>query len=337
MRHGIIASGNWIVDSVKTIDTLPAAGACATVYTVERSGGGAPHNVLVDLACLKADLPLWAHGAIGDDEGGLFLRRRLVTHGVDTSHLRTTPQAPTSFADVMNARDTNARTFFHFAGANALLAPAAFEDIGVSARIFHLGYLLLLPLLDAPDPQFQTGAARALASLTHQGYKTSVDVISSACGDYRLVLPSLPHTDYLIVNEIEAGGVVGAALRRADGALDWQAVVAAARSLRDAGVREVVVIHFPEGAHALAADGHEATVSSFRVPPQEIQGTVGAGDAFCAGMLFALHEGMGLQECLRFANANARFNLLSSTSTDGARPLAEVLRYLEADQSRRTP
>lgn len=336
MRRGIIASGCWILDTVKTIDTLPQEGACAVVTAVERSGGGAPYNVLVDLAKLQTGLPLWGHGLVGDDEGGRFMSESVAALGVDVSRLRTTREAATSFADVMTVADTGARTFFHYTGANSLLAPEAFENVGAPAKIFHLGYLLLLKKLDDPDPEFGTGAARALDALTRQGYKTSVDVISSAIGDsWAMVLPSLPYVDYLIINEIEAGGMAQVVIRRTDGSLDREALAQAARSLRARGVRSVVVIHVPEGAQAAASDGREVFVPSFQVAKNEIKGSVGAGDAFCAGMLYALHEDLPLDQGLRFANANARFNLLSPTSTGGARPLAEVLDYLKIAQSKK--
>ena len=63
---------------------------------------------------------------------------------------------------------------------------------------------------------------------------------------------------------------------------------------------------------------------SERVPSSEIVSSVGAGDAFCAGMLYALHEGFPLPRALRLANASARFNLFSPSSTGGAPSLSSL-------------
>jgi hypothetical protein len=54
------------------------------------------------------------------------------------------------------------RTFFHHRGANALWTGAGLNFRKVNARIFHLGYLLLLDALDAPDAKFGTKAAALL-------------------------------------------------------------------------------------------------------------------------------------------------------------------------------
>jgi sugar/nucleoside kinase (ribokinase family) len=90
----------------------------------------------------------------------------------------------------------------------------------------------------------------------------------------------------------------------------------------------MIVIHFPEGGFAMRRTGEQLFVDSFPVSPSEIKSSVGAGDAFCAGALFAIHEGWSLYDLLTFANANARFNLLSESSTGGAVPISQVQEYI---------
>ena len=70
-------------------------------------------------------------------------------------------------------------------------------------------------------------------------------------------------------------------------------------------------------------------VPSFRIPASEIVSSVGAGDAFCATMLYALHEDMPLAEGLRMAAAAAWFNLHNATSVGGAPTLAELQHFLQ--------
>ena len=57
---------------------------------------------------------------------------------------------------------------------------------------------------------------------------------------------------------------------------------------------------------------------SYIVDESEIKGTTGAGDAFCAGCLYAIHEGYSFKEMLKLAHACASFNLQNLTSTGGA-------------------
>lgn len=334
MRKGIISAGNWLVDTVKTIETYPSPGNLATIERVDVGGGGCSHNVLIDLARMESGLPLYAGGCIGDDGNGNYLLSEIRRHGIDSRFVSVVPGELTSYTDVMADRTACTRTFFHFRGANALLDIEHLEKMDCGAKIFHLGYLLLLDKLDAPDGSYGVRAARALEMLRNKGYKTSVDVVSEESDRFsKIMLPCLPFIDYLVVNEIEAGKCSGVQIRSAEGDLDSANLKAAARYILDGGVGLQVTIHFPEGGYTLKADGTEAFVPSRKVASSEIVSTVGAGDAFCAGMLYALHEDYTAEQALRFANASARFNLSSATSTGGAPTLRQINDFLGSTES----
>src|SRR5687767_2690512 len=100
-RSGVIAGGNWIVDHVKIVDRWPAQDALANITSQFSSNGGAPYNVLKNLARMGAKFPLEAVGLVGDDEAGRFIRVDCGQHRIDTTQLRTSPQTPTSYTDVM--------------------------------------------------------------------------------------------------------------------------------------------------------------------------------------------------------------------------------------------
>ncbi|TSA37195.1 MAG: carbohydrate kinase family protein [Porphyromonadaceae bacterium] len=329
MEHrGIMSSGNWVVDYVKIIDHLPERNMLASILGQSVGLGGAPHNVLVGLAVLDPSLPLFAGGMIGKDAGGELVIEAVDNHKVNRRFLYQVEGISTSYTYVMTESATGYRTFFHHRGANAFLGPEHFKRIDVPARIFHLGYLLLLDLLDSPDPDFGVVAAGVLKRLSEQGYKVSVDVISEESDRYQtVVLPCLPYIDYLIINETEAGRICGLPVRGTSGEIDHSTLVLAAKLLIDKGVRDTVVIHFPEGGYALSKTGEEAHQASFVMEPGEIKGTVGAGDAFCAGMLYAFHENWLLARGLELANANAAISLTHPASTGAAKSLAEVLDF----------
>ncbi|SQI32678.1 1-phosphofructokinase [Serratia plymuthica] len=235
----------------------------------------------------------------------------------------------TSMSQVMT-EPGGQRTFFHAPGANRLLDLDAFDGLHSEHKIFHLGYLLLLDSLDRPDEAFGTRSARLLAQMQQRGYRTSLDLVSRQ-GDPRyrpLVLPALRWLDYLVINELEAGEFTGLALRSANGALQRHLMAQAAQQLLQAGVRRRVVIHCPEGAYGLENGGDARWQPSWRLSEGEIVGSVGAGDAFCAGVLYASHEDWPLVETLQLAHACARFNLLCANAIDGARPLSELQAYI---------
>src|SRR5258708_2484123 len=171
-RKGLLAGGNWIIDQVKMIDVYPGPEQLANIRDQAQGTGGAPYNVLVDLARMGAPFPLSAAGLVGQDVLGNSIIESCKANGIDTRSLRTTAKASTSYTDVMTEIGTGRRTFFHNRGANVLWDGSDLDFDKTKARIFHLGYLLLLDALDEPDKLFATKAGRLLASAQAAGIKT---------------------------------------------------------------------------------------------------------------------------------------------------------------------
>ena len=325
-RRGLLAGGNWIIDQVKMIDVYPQPEQLGNIRSQSQGTGGAPYNVLIDLAKSGAPFPLLAAGMVGKDSLGERILDDCRTNRIDIRNLSRTTKAPTSYTDVMTEQGHGRRTFFHARGANALWRGADLDFNRSRARIFHLGYLLLLDALDEPDSKFGTKAARLLSDAQAAGVKTSVDVVSEDSDRFaKIVNPALRHVDYCILNEIEAGKTTGFKLRTPEGALDTVALRHAAGALLQQGVRELVVIHFPEGAFARTRKGEDFWQSSLKLPPNYISGTAGAGDAFCAGVLLGLHEDWDLQKCLLTGVCIAAASLADSTCTHGVKSLANSL------------
>jgi sugar/nucleoside kinase (ribokinase family) len=336
-RCGLLAAGNWIIDQVKIIDVYPQRDQLANIRSQSQGTGGSPYNVLIDLARLEAPFPLIGAGLVGDDDLGRIILEDCRRHRIDTRHLRSTLQAPTSYTDVMTEQSDGHRTFFHNRGANALWNGAGLDFKKIRARIFHLGYLLLLDAMDAPDPKHGTKAAALLRQAQAAGMKTSVDVVSEDSDRFAgIVLPALQHTDYCILNEIEAGKTTGFKIREADGTLNTISLRHAAGALLQSGVRELVVVHFPEGSFARTRKGEDFWQSSLNIPNKHIAGAAGAGDAFAAGVLLGLHEGWDLQKCLLTGVCVAAASLSHPTCTGGVKSLPEALKLAQKFGRRRS-
>ncbi|HNR71181.1 MAG TPA: carbohydrate kinase family protein [Verrucomicrobiota bacterium] len=322
IRSGLLAGGNWIMDQVKMIDVYPQPEQLANIRSQSQGTGGAPFNVLVDLARSGTPFPLYAAGLVGRDPLGKEILEICRHYKIDVRHLGATPKAPTSYTDVMTELGSGRRTFFHARGANALWDGADLDFQKLNVRIFHLGYLLLLDALDKPDARLGTQAARLLARAQAAGARTSVDVVSEDSDRFaRIVNPALKHVDYCILNEIEAGKTTGFKIRLPDGKLDTVALRHAAGALLQQGVRELVVVHFPEGAFARTRKGDDFWQPALKLPPKYIAGTAGAGDAFCAGVLYGLHESWDLQRCLLTGVCIAAASLADATCTTGVKAL----------------
>lgn len=328
-RHGLAGIGAWIMDHVRMIDVWPEEQTLATISSEEFSGGGLAHNLVIDAAKFDLGIPLEAVGLVGDDDDGRRILDLCGSLGVDCSHLTVTPDAPTSYTEVMTVRSSGKRTFFHSRGANNLMTYDNIPFDQLQSRIAHFGYLLLMDGIDAEDPEFGTVAAKCLHRLQSEGIKTSIDTVSEISERFaKLIPPALKYTDYVILNELEAGQTTGHSILDGE-RLDAQALRDSAHMLRDLGGSELVVIHMAIGAYALTRDDQEFFQPSLDLPDEYIQGGAGAGDAFCAGVLVGLHEDWDLQEGLRFGTAAAASCMGNATCTEGVTTYAESMKLFE--------
>ncbi|MFT4153415.1 carbohydrate kinase family protein [Parafilimonas sp.] len=325
MRKGILAGGNWITDQVKITDCFPEQEKLANITEEYCSNGGAAYNLLKALYKLGANFPMEAIGLLGADERGNTIMEECRQMGIDTRQLRQTEAAHTSYTDVMTVKATGKRTFFHQRGANALLDEHRFDFAISGAKIFHLGYLLLLDQLDRTDATGITGAARVLKRASDEGFITSADIVSENSDRFASVIPpALPWLDYLFINEFEAFKLTGITTYKGT-SICMEGCWQAAEQVIEMGVRKWAVLHFPEGAVAVSAAGEQVFQPGLQLPAGTISGTVGAGDAFAAGALLGIHEGMAMQESLNYGVCAAAASLFQPTSSEGILPLQACL------------
>ena len=330
MRKGICVAGNLIVDITYPIERWPRQSELTTITDgITRSVGGAVCNVITDLAKLDETLPLSALGVIGDDAEGEFILEQLGRHeNIDLSLLGR--KGTTSFTAVMSDNRTKARTFFQYRGANALFDESFIDWDRIDAEILHVGYILLLDALDQADGEYGTKMARLLAEAQSRGIRTSIDVVTESGDRFRtLVPPALRYTDYCVINELEAQQITGVLLRDEEEKLYPEHMEEALRKMKELGVSTWAVIHCPEGGYGLDKKNHFLTVRSLKLPEGYIKGTVGAGDAFCAGVLYGAEKGWGLAESVRLGTCAAAASLSEAGATEGMRPAAEVLKLAE--------
>ena len=65
------------------------------------------------------------------------------------------------------------------------------------------------------------------------------------------------------------------------------------------------------------------------MPAAAIVGANGAGDAFAAGMLYALHEDWPIEKALRLAHASAAASMRAVSTTAGVASVADCLALAE--------
>ena len=330
MKKGICCAGNMIVDITYPIETWPKQNELTHITEgIQSSTGGAVCNTITDLARLDPNLPLVASGFAGYDAEGEFMLQEMRKYpNIDLSMVRR--DGRTSFTAVMSNNQTKERTFFQHAGANAYYGEKDIDLENLDVDIFHIGYILLLPALDAEDSEYGTKMARLLHKVQQKGIKTSIDVVSET-GDrfQKLVIPALKYANYCIINEIEAQQSTGILLRNEEGCLIKENLSVALNKLREYGVSTWAVIHCPELGCGIDENGKYWEVPSLKLPAGYIKGTVGAGDAFCAGVLYGAETDMDMGQALKLGACTAAASLSEVNASDGVKTVEEVLKLYE--------
>ena len=325
-HRGLLAGGNWIIDQVKMIDVYPQPEQLSNIRSQSQGTGGAPYNVLVDLAKSGAPFPLFGAGLVGKDALGQEILEACRQHQIDIRHLGATPKAPTSYTDVMTELGHGRRTFFHARGANALWQGAGLDFERTRPRIFHLGYLLLLDALDEPDAKFGTKAARLLAPAQRAGVKTCVDVVSEDSDRFaRIVNPALRYVDYCILNEIEAGKTTGFKIRQAGGQLDTVARATRRAPCSSKGSASWSSSISPKAPSPAPAGARIIWQPSLKLPPAISAAQPGLATPFAPASCWACTKAGTCRAVCSPASASPRRRLSHATCTDGVKSLKDSL------------
>lgn len=306
----IVVAGSILLDKINQISSYPNAGELTQIHSIELACGGCVPNVAIDLKTIMPQTQVYALGKVGDDQEKDFIFNAFKNKGVDFTGVVVDQAEKTSFTEVMSVKGGQ-RTFFTYAGASAKFG---YEDIdfdNLSADMFHLGYFLLLDKVDNGDGE------KILKKVKQLGIKTSIDLVSENSDRYAKVLPCLKYTDNLIINEVEAGRLVGIEPTN-------QNLQAMASSLKQMGVSERVIIHQPENSVCLSNDGF-TILPSYQLPDGFIKGTTGAGDAFCAGALLGISQGLSDIEVLKLANISAINALSTQDAVSGLKPIDKMV------------
>ena len=329
-RKGITIAGNILADIVKTIDCYPEIGMLANIKNIKRAVGGCVPNTAIDLAKIDRSIPVSAIGKIGDDEYGRYIISQFNRYNIDCEMVSVSANKPTSFSDVMSL-PSGERTFFHIRGSNAEFSPEDVDINSINSLILHIGYILLLDCFDKEDSEYGTVMARFLHDVQEKGIKTSVDVVSDSTADYKAkILPALKYCDYIIINELESSRLSDLEPYDKDGKINIENIRKTMEYMAKCGVKEKIIVHCKKAGFCYDVPTDTFTVvPSLNIPKSEIKGSVGAGDAFCAGCLYSIYNGFDDKHTLEFAASAAACNLFAENSVDGMLSKKEIEKLSE--------
>jgi 5-dehydro-2-deoxygluconokinase len=281
----------------------------AEVEHFARRLGGSSANIAVGLARLGMHVGIIS--AVGKDLLADYLLGFLAKEGVDTQYVRLVESHNTSLClTEVSPPDRFPQVFYRQDPADLQVMVGATEEAYIrGARMFLTNGTSL-----AASPA-REATVRALKAAHEAGLRTVLDV------DYRA--SSWPSRE-------EAGSAARSLLRWVDilvGNEDEVFLLTGERDARtqvraalDSGTKMVVRKLGTKGVEA-----HTRHQTSVAEPfPVTVVSTIGAGDGFAAGFLYALDRNLPLEHCLRYGNAAAAV-VVSRISCSDAMPYLEEL------------
>lgn len=298
--------GDLNVDLVGQLFRIPGPDEEVELHRLEIAGGGTAGNTAVGLA--RLGVPVAILSCVGQDLLGDMLVRVLQQEGVDA---RWCPRHPSRsglcFAVVEPGGE---RRLITYRGANRELAPSHIADEALAwAQAVHM-----------------TGVDPAVALAVARKAREAGRPLSFDPGN----MMATNHPD--VVLEVGAAAWI-TFISRTEARLltSTQDPAAVARRLADAGWRRVVLKLGEEGS-VLLLDGEVGPhTPAFRVP---VVDTIGAGDAFDAGFLWAHSQGHGLEACARYGSAVAALAIGALGGQAGLPTAQQVAEFLEGRAAR---
>jgi sugar/nucleoside kinase (ribokinase family) len=261
-------------------------GATTLIEEVSQQLGGNGSTTSYTIG--KLGVPVSIITLMARDSAGEAVLARLRSARVDLSLVQYV-NAPTSTAICLIRGNGERALLYQLGAASEDFSPFELPE---DATHFHLAAVYRMRHLRLHGPALVERAKRA-------GLRTSLDTQWDTEGEWMKVLaPSLPWTDYTLVNEDEARMLTG-----------HSEPAAAARTLRDAGAASVVI--------KLGARG--AWVNGVEVPgfPVQAVDTTGAGDCFAGAFVAALERGLSPEAAARFGNAVGALSVQQIGATAG--------------------
>lgn len=283
-RPRVVAVGSLHQDLVIKADRLPRSGESLRGSELFTSPGGKGGNQAV--AASRLGVPSAIVSRVGRDNVGADLRQRLDAEGVSSTFVQPTRGAPTGVAIIVVRPDgENMITFA--SGANGLLGP---DDVAAAGDVIRGAEAVMLQL------EVSVEASMAAMGLAHEaGAIVSLNAAPLPPSIGSELRELIAGVDILVMNELEACQL-----------LDTDTIgttvtdrKAAARALKDFGPRVAVITLAHEGG---VAQYDDQVMLYDTIPVAAVDG-VGAGDAFCAGLVIATIEGKDPAPALEWASA----------------------------------
>ena len=243
-------------------------------------------------------------GIVGKDLFGDFMLAEMQQRGVDISHVIVDPCSETGLSVILS-RGHDRAILTHTGSIDALHARQVSDDLLIKSRHLHVASYFLQTAL-------QPGLPELFLRAHSFGLTTSLDTNWDPAEQWTGVQSLLGLTDIFLPNAAEAQAI--AELPDTD---------AAALSL----AQHAVIVAVKQGAQGALAAKDKQLIHSSSIPAKVVD-TVGAGDSFDAGFLYAYLNHWSMGNALKLATACGAISTQSAGGTTGQATLEEALHYV---------
>ncbi len=297
---GVIVVGSTNLDYLLEVAELPALGETVLATALTKQPGGKGANQAVAAARMGARVTFV--GCVGNDDDGTLMLRQLRAEGIDTSEVEVLGAHPSGLAIVYVVSNGD-NSIAVVPGANSQLSATRVHRV-LASRVGRGSVVVIQQEIPADAVRAAVAAADA----------NGARVVLNAAPAGGPALELLGFCDPLVVNESEAGHLVGGAVT------DRAAALRAADRLAQRA-RSVVITLGSDGA--VWSDGPRVT----HVPAPsvaDVADTAGAGDAFVGVLATVLADGGALGDAVE-AGVRAGSYAVAHTGAQSSYPRREDL------------
>ena len=296
----VLCFGSLNIDYTYKVDHFVGKGETLSSESLQVFSGGKGLNQSIALA--KAGADTYHAGAIGED--GRFLLKIMEDAGVHTEYVAELPDVRTGNAIIQNDREGD-NCILLYGGANQAVTQEQVDEV---LSHFQAGDFLVL--------QNEINELEYIVRKAHEK-KMKIVLNPSPMNEKVTALP-LDFVDYFMLNEVEAGQILGRAVQ--DG-YDGEALASA------------LLARFPDAAVVLTLGGDGSVYmdreKTIRQPVYKVKAvdTTAAGDTFTGFFIGGIMNGLTVNEAMDQASRAAAIAVTRQGAAPSILLLEEVKQF----------
>ncbi len=315
--HKIICFGEIIVDFI----AKGISNSLTDSVVFEKFCGGAPANTASALGRLSADVAIL--GSIGSDFFGAFLKKSLAKSGVDITHIQALNNRPTAvvFASLSPQKIPQFHSFGTGMAYNYFIANKKVFELIAQSKIFHFTSIPLIEGKSRKETLKILAAARKAGAIISFDPNIRLHLFKSKGEAKKLAQEVLHFLQIMKFGKDEFQLLFG-----------HRPLEKVCEKLEKQGAKLILITDGQKGSQ-FYFKGHLKKAPAYSVI---VKDTIGAGDAFMAGILYKVSSFTEINEIsieqmvefVRFANAVAAISTTKRGATTAQPSEKQATRFL---------